>query len=127
MNTLSARDLQHRVTILGWLYILGHALFLLIGGGVYVYTVLHASSGAVSGEAEPVAVLGLLTLLALPGMLAGGGLLKRKEWGRILALVVGFLALATFPVGTAIGLYTFWVLLQASATDYSAPEISAHA
>jgi hypothetical protein len=121
MNTLSSRDLQQHVTILGWVYLLGHTFFLLIGGGVYVYTVLHTSSGGVSGEGEPVVILGLLTLLALPGMLAGSGLLQRKEWGRILALVVGFFALATWPVGTAIGLYTFWILLQASATDYFVP------
>jgi hypothetical protein len=49
---------------------------------------------------------------------AGYGLLRRRAWGRILALVVGFLGLVDFPLGTAIGIYTFWVLLQDSAADY---------
>ncbi|MDQ4075217.1 MAG: hypothetical protein M3220_03105 [Chloroflexota bacterium] len=130
MNQLSVRDLQQHVTILGWLHILGHAIFLLIGGFVFI---LLTSIGAVSGDADAVAVLGivatfvagLLTVLALPGMLAGYGLLKRKEWGRILALVVGFLNLANFPIGTAIGLYTFWVLLQESANEYFSSSVPA--
>jgi hypothetical protein len=57
-------------------------------------------------------------VLGIPGMVAGYGLLRRKAWGNILAMVVGFLGLVNFPLGTAIGIYTFWVLLQDSAADY---------
>jgi hypothetical protein len=125
MNQLSIREMDQHVTILGWLYILGNIVFLLVGGFVFV---LLTSVGAVSGDTEAVAVLGvvgtfvagLLTVLALPGMLAGYGLLKRREWGRVLTLVVGLLGLANFPIGTIIGLYTFWVLLQNSAPEYFA-------
>lgn len=63
----------------------------------------------------------LLTVLALPGLIAGFGLFKREPWGRILALVAAFLGLANFPVGTAIGGYAFWVLLQDDADQYFAP------
>jgi hypothetical protein len=59
-------------------------------------------------------------VLALPGLAAGYRLLKRQAWGRILALVVGFLDLVNFPVSTAIGIYTLWVLLQDSAATYFA-------
>jgi hypothetical protein len=120
MNTLSPRDLHQHVRILGWLYLLGFVLFLLVSSGVYGYTVRSSNGGRV-GEVEAMAVLCLFILLALPGMLAGYGLLQRKQWGRVLALVVGFLALASWPLGTALGLYTLWVLLQAPATDYFAP------
>ena len=117
MTTLSARELQRHIKVLGWLYLLGSVVFLLIGGGVYVSTVLSQSAGAVSSAVEPIAVLGLLTLLALPAMIAGEGLLKRQERGRAFALIVAFFTLATFPIGTAVGLYTYWVLLQASTAD----------
>ena len=50
-------------------------------------------------------------------MRASYGLLARKPWARILALVVGILGLVNFPIGTAIGLYTFWVLTQPAAMD----------
>jgi len=60
----------------------------------------------------------LLALIALPGIVAGLGLVGRKPWARILAMVVGFLGLTAFPVGTLLGLYAFYVLLQDSAHDY---------
>lgn len=43
------------------------------------------------------------------------GLLERRPWARILALVLGFLALLRFPFGTALGIYTLWVLLPEPA------------
>ena len=62
--------------------------------------------------------LAFFTLLALPGMAAGYGLLKRKQWGRILALIVGILDLFSVPLGTLLGLYTLFVLLQEEAEPY---------
>jgi hypothetical protein len=42
-----------------------------------------------------------------------------KPWARILGLVVGFLALLRFPLGTALGAYTIWVLLpESSGREY---------
>jgi hypothetical protein len=61
-----------------------------------------------------------MAALGLPGLLAGYGLLTRKPWARVLAIVVGILNLVNFPVGTAIGLYTLWVLTQPTATEYFA-------
>lgn len=43
-------------------------------------------------------------------LFAGFSLLNRKPWGRTLGIVAGILALFTFPVGTALGIYTLWVL-----------------
>jgi hypothetical protein len=50
--------------------------------------------------------------LALPQIIAGMGLMKRKEWGRILALIVSFFHLISFPLGTALGIYSFVILLK---------------
>jgi hypothetical protein len=52
---------------------------------------------------------------AAAGFLAGWGLLNREPWGRVLALVLGFLALLHPPLGTAVGVYTLWVLLPSSS------------
>jgi hypothetical protein len=43
------------------------------------------------------------------------GLFDRRPWARILALVLGFLAILSFPFGTALGIYTLWVLLPGPA------------
>jgi hypothetical protein len=61
-----------------------------------------------------------MAALGIPGLLAGYGLLTRKPWARVLAIVVGILGLLNFPVGTAIGIYTLWVLMQPAASEYFA-------
>ena len=111
------------MTVLGWLYILGNAIFLVLGITGFIFL---TGLGVVSGDFEAVKVLGFIggvgaaffTALALPGLVAGVGLLAGKSWARVLALVVGFLGLANFPLGTAIGVYAFWVLLQQDAGEY---------
>ena len=40
----------------------------------------------------------------------GYSLLTRRSWGRTLAIVAGVLTLFKFPMGTALGIYTLWVL-----------------
>jgi hypothetical protein len=53
------------------------------------------------------------------GFITGWGLLQREPWARVLALVMGFLSLFNIPFGTAVGVYTMWVLLPGpSQQDY---------
>ncbi len=49
--------------------------------------------------------------------LRGWGLLQREDWARTVALVVGFVALLIVPVGTALGIYTLWVLLPSQSDE----------
>lgn len=53
-----------------------------------------------------------LAVFSIPEVIGGIGLLKRKEWGRILVLVVSFFNLVNFPLGTALGIYSFIILLK---------------
>ncbi len=53
-----------------------------------------------------------LLVLSVPGIIGGIGLFKRREWARILILVVSALHLLNFPIGTVIGAYCIWVLVQ---------------
>ena len=130
MNSLNQRQLQLQVPVVGWLLIVGHALFLLIGGFVFI---LLAGIGVASGEREAMAILGtvgtavglLLVVLGIPGLVAGAGLLARRSWARILAIVVGILGLVNFPIGTVIGVYTLCVLMQDAAAEYFAPRAPA--
>jgi hypothetical protein len=64
----------------------------------------------------------LLLAKAALGFLAGWGLLQREKWARILALVLAFVSLFTnIPFGTALGVYTMWVLLPSeSEREYEA-------
>jgi hypothetical protein len=67
-------------------------------------------------------VIATFTVLAAAlAMFAGWSLLNRKPWGRTLGIIVAILALLKFPVGTALGIYTLWVLAPgASGMEYDA-------
>lgn len=56
-----------------------------------------------------------LSATAVIGLAAGWGLLDRRSWARVLAIVIGCLSLLSFPFGTALGIYTLWVLASAGA------------
>ena len=59
-----------------------------------------------------VSTLGIIVLAkAACGFVAGWGLLKREPWARVVTLVLAFISLINFPFGTALGVYTLWVLL----------------
>ncbi len=64
----------------------------------------------------------LLLAKAAVGFLAGWGLLQHEKWARVIALVLAFLSLFTnIPFGTALGVYTMWVLLPSeSEREYEA-------
>jgi len=49
-------------------------------------------------------------------------LTKHETWARVVALVLAFIALFTnVPLGTALGVYTMWVLLPSeSQKEYDA-------
>jgi hypothetical protein len=59
-----------------------------------------------------VSVIGFLFVIAaVVGLAAGWGLMQRESWARMLAIVTGCLNLIDIPFGTALGIYTLWVLL----------------
>lgn len=62
-----------------------------------------------------------LFLISVPGIISGIALLKRKEWGRILTLILSVIGLMNFPVGTAVGIYCIWVLVQEETVSLFKP------
>lgn len=61
----------------------------------------------------------LTVIKSVAGMILGVGLLHRAPWARPLALVLGVFALIHPLLGTALGIYTLWVLLpQNSGQEY---------
>ena len=58
---------------------------------------------------------GVFIVTGVVGLIAGWGLLERQSWARILTIILAFLSVLHFPLGTAIGAYTLWVLLPASS------------
>jgi hypothetical protein len=60
---------------------------------------------------------GLLLVGGVIGIVAGWGLLERQPWARMLAIVLGCFSLLDMPFGTALGIYTLWVLLPAGSEE----------
>jgi hypothetical protein len=59
----------------------------------------------------------IFLIFAALRFITGWGLLKLAPWGRIFALVMAFLDLLHVPLGTALGVYTLFVLLPDAAGD----------
>ena len=87
--------------------------------GIFVFVLLAGVGFMVHDEeAAPIlAIVGFavgvfLLILSIPGIIGGIGLLKRKEWARILVLITSAFHLLNVPIGTIIGAYSIWVLVQ---------------
>ena len=96
------------------LYILANTLFARMQFG--------APEAATAFLRPMLSVVAILILAkAACGFIAGWGLLRHESWARIVALVLGFLSLLNIPFGTALGIYTLWVLLPGtSEQEYEA-------
>jgi hypothetical protein len=67
-------------------------------------------------------IIAIVTFVfAALSFVVGFSLLNRKPWGRVFAMVLAILQLIKLPFGTALGIYTLWVLgPSASAAEYEA-------
>jgi hypothetical protein len=71
-----------------------------------------AGVGAAVLGSVGVFVFAVIALFSVPGIIGGIGLLKYREWSRILVIVMSVLNLISVPLGTALGIYGLWVLTK---------------
>jgi hypothetical protein len=105
------------IQVLGTLWLIESILRLIPGLGILTFTRwgMHFMP-----PHFPVFVLpfinvlgGLLTATAVFGLFTGWGLLSHQPWARMAAIILAILNLIHFPLGTALGIYTLWVLMPA--------------
>ncbi len=119
----SGRVARH-AHLLGILWIAYSAVSLI--GGVILMIVSHTVFGPLGLPSmrggPPMFIRPLLSAIAIVlickaavGIATGLGLLQRQDWGRILAIVLGVVSLINIPFGTALGIYTLWVLVSPGA------------
>jgi O-antigen/teichoic acid export membrane protein len=102
---------------------IGLAIFGLFIAGL-IFTFFHLLGDFVDDN-EAQLVLGIVAnvimvvsvIFSLPGILAGYGLFKRKEWARVLTLILSVINLMSFPLGTAVGIYSIWALVQTDVVE----------
>ncbi len=114
--------MEKHINVVAALHIGLSILGIIIGG--IVYTVLFfVKDIAGDPDAEIVltivsnVIMVLLIILSLPGIIAGIGLFKRKEWARILTLIISVIDLFNIPLGTAVGVYSIWALVQPEVVE----------
>jgi hypothetical protein len=128
--------MDKHVRILGWLYIGMSSLSILFAILAFVGMTGLGLFASISGEdlmAFPIMmIIGFVAaciagLLAVPGLIGGMGLLNQKSWARPLVLILGLLNLFSFPIGTALGVYTCWVLISGESDAYFSGQHYHHA
>jgi len=111
--------LDRHLRTLGILWVVAGALFVIPGLILMtISSIVRVAIPATETVGRLVAPLvlsiigGSLFIVAAGGILVGWGLLKHEPWARIAAIVLGIVSLLHPPFGTALGIYTLWVLLS---------------
>ena len=112
------------VDLLGVLFIVWGLLTTLVGlstlalgvGAVALITSANRSEGGQFAAGLTAAVFTALAVIAIlwgaAHVVVGVPLRRRRGWARMMALMLGSIDLLLLPYGTALGVYTLWVLLS---------------
>ena len=102
--------------IFGALGLIAALVILLVFGGLASFVGTQADADARIAVPILGAVGGIIALvvmaLSIPGIIAGIGQLRFREWARIMGIVLSALNLLHIPLGTILGVYGLWVLLN---------------
>lgn len=85
------------------------------------------STGAPAFLAPMFSAIALLLLIfSVLRIVAGIGLLQAQRWARVLTIVVAIVSLLDIPFGTALGIYSLWVLMP-DTSDFEYNQLAARA
>jgi uncharacterized protein with PQ loop repeat len=136
---MRSRSMEKHIQLVGILNIVYRSIVLL--GGLFLLFLAAAfwhifgylvEIGAIQPHEIPRELLNLVPLIlacvallvmvvSTVGIIAAAAVLRRKEWGRILLLVVSFFNLIRIPLGTILAIYSIWVLLNGDAIKQFTP------
>ncbi len=117
VGALAQSRLQRHLRTLGILWMVTGGLFMIPAFGLMIFgrtlhLVLHQEEPWPGIFQVMVYVAGsTMVILAAGGVCVGLGLMQRAQWARTAAIILGVLALLHPPFGTALGVYSLWVLL----------------
>ena len=112
------------VALVGALFIIWGLLTALVGvstlalgiGAVALFAAAARGGGSQMAAGITAAAFTALAIIAIAWgaahVVVGIPLRQRKPWARVIALMLGSVDLLLLPYGTALGIYTLWVLLN---------------
>jgi zinc-ribbon domain len=133
---VKVRDWDFHVNVLAWIMVAHAAITALIGlivmfaGQVAAKFILDNPRILDNADPDippeaftligPIAFLVgvLLLIVSMPSVAAGVGLLRYRNWGRVLTLLLSVLGILQVPLGTATAIYSFWVLLSEGGKSF---------
>ena len=125
-NAMAVRQvpdrLERHLHILGILWMIAGALFLVpslvlmvVGGMAHMFIPGEEAVARLVGPLVLNIIGGVLLIVAAGGILIGWGLMNHQPWARIAGIILGVISIFHPPIGTALGIYTLWVLLSGDA------------
>jgi hypothetical protein len=128
---------QSHVDLVGVLFMVWGGLTILIGAstlalGMAAASLITAAADAGRGQFAASLTAATFTVFALIAIIWGAGhvaigvlVRRRRHWSRLGAILLGSVDLLLLPYGTALGVYTLWVLLKEDAKRlFEAPDAS---
>ena len=118
INMANQVNIDQHKKILGTLYVVFSSLnivivlmaALIISAVVPNY--VHDFESLLAVKIVKYAVITLTIVLTTPALIAGIGLLYKKDWALTLAFVVGIIGLLGFPIWTFIGIYSIVIFIM---------------
>jgi len=121
----SPNRVEQNIRVLGILWLVVAGIDAL--GGIFMWLIGSTLFASMSQMSPPsglpigfmqvfFAAIGFLILVkAAADFAVGWGLLKRQSWARLATIIFSFFTLLNFPLGTALGVFSLWVLLPAQS------------
>ena|SRR5210317_591093 len=118
-NMANQVNIEQHKKILGTLYVVFSSLnIVLVLMGTLIISALIPSlideyEVLLAVSVVKYAVLTITFVLTTPALIAGIGLLYKKDWALTLAFVIGIIGLLGFPIWTFIGIYSIVIFILA--------------
>jgi len=98
---------------LGFIVMLGVSM-ILSGAGLlaYITSDVDGATAHMILNAISIFLMTIAFVVCVPGVIAGVGLFKLRNWARILTLIVSVFNILRIPIGTSLSIYAFWVLMK---------------
>ncbi len=119
--------MKKHVTVVGVLQIVFGVLGII--GAITVNIVFNFADNFVEGDEVATMVLGgfkiilplVLVFFSVIKIIGGIGVLSYKNWARYVVIVLAALGCLNIPIGTLLGVYSLWALLQDETIELFVP------